>query len=44
LCAESVPDRPSSIDIKRYLSKRLDRIDMQQPAGLMHDVSDFATG
>ena len=30
------------LDIKRYFSKRLDRVDMQQPACFMHDVSDFA--
>ena len=29
-------------EIKRYFSQRLDRIDVQQPAGFMHDVSDFA--
>ncbi len=28
-------------DIKRYFPKRLDRVDMQQPAGRMHDVGDF---
>ena len=29
-------------EIKRYFSQRLDRIDVQQPAGFMHDVSDFS--
>ena len=29
-------------DIKRYFSQRLDRVDVQQPACFMHDVSDFA--
>ena len=30
------------IDINRYFSKRLDRVDVQHPAGFMHDISDFA--
>ena len=39
LCAETVNKiRPQCIDIERYFSERLDRVDMQQPAGRMDDA------